>query len=201
MGKVMIVNASPRAPKSNSKQYAKLFSENCRLDTEYCEVKRSNHLAICQKIENYSDIVFVFPLYADSIPVTLLNFLKTLEENVPVTKPTISVVINCGFIEPYQNDIAVKMLQLFASKNGYPFGSTLKIGSGEAILTTPFRILLKGKMHKFAVSVEKQQYKNFQVTMPIPKKMFIKASTAYWENYGKKNGISKEQMAIMEIEA
>lgn len=36
--------------------------------------------------------------------------------------------------------------------------------------------------------------------MPISKKMFIKASTIYWENYGKKNGISKEQMEIMQIE-
>ena len=121
MGKVMIINASPRAPKSNSKQYAQLFSEYCRLDTEYCEVKKSNHLTLCQMIENYSDIVFVFPLYADSIPVTFLNFLKALEENVPLKKPTISVVINCGFIEPYQNDIAVKMLQLFAKKKWLSF--------------------------------------------------------------------------------
>ena len=122
MGKVMIINASPRASKSNSKQYAQLFSEYCRLDTEYCEVKKSNHLTLCQMIGNHSDIIFVFPLYADSIPVTLLNFLKVLEENAPIKKPTISVMINCGFIEPYQNDIAVKMLQLFARKNGYPFG-------------------------------------------------------------------------------
>lgn len=200
MGKVMIINASPRAPKSNSKQYAQLFSEYCRLDTEYCEVKKSNHLTLCRTIGNYADIVFVFPLYADSIPVTLLNFLKTLEENVPLKKPTISVVVNCGFIEPYQNDIAVEMLQLFARKNGYPFGSAFKIGSGEAILTTPFRIFLKAKMKKFAVSIEKQRYQYYQVTMPIPKKMFIKASTIYWENYGKKNGISKEQMERMQIE-
>lgn len=200
MGKVMIINASPRAPKSNSKQYAQLFSEYCRLDTEYCEVKKSNHLTLCRTIGNYADIVFVFPLYADSIPATLLNFLKTLEENVPLKKPTISVVVNCGFIEPYQNDIAVEMLQLFARKNGYPFGSAFKIGSGEAILTTPFRILLKAKMKKFAVSIEKQRYQYYQVTMPIPKKMFIKASTIYWENYGKKNGISKEQMERMQIE-
>ena len=200
MGKVMIINASPRAPKSNSKQYAQLFSQYCHWDTEYFEVKKSNHLTLCRMIGNYSDIVFVFPLYADSIPVTLLNFLKTLEENVPCEKPTISVVINCGFIEPYQNDIAVKMLQLFAGKNGYPFGSVFKIGSGEAILTTPFRIFLKVKMKKFADSIEKQRYNSFQVTMPIPKKMFIKASTVYWENYGKKNGISKEQMQTMQIE-
>ncbi|HIS01769.1 MAG TPA: hypothetical protein IAA74_09255 [Candidatus Excrementavichristensenella intestinipullorum] len=200
MGKVMIINASPRAPKSNSKQYAQLFSQYCRLDTEYYEVKRSNHLTLCRTIENYSHIVFVFPLYVDSIPVPLLNFLKTLEENAPLKKPTISVIVNCGFIEPYQNDVAVEMLRSFTTKNGYPFGSVFKIGSGEAILTTPFRIFLKIKMKKFAISVINQRYNNFQATMPISKKMFIKASTAYWENYGKKNGISKEEMEIMQIE-
>lgn len=200
MGKVMIINASPRAPKSNSRQYAQLFSEYCRLDKDYCEVKRSNHLELCQMMGNYSDIVFVFPLYADSIPVTLLNFLKTLEENPPFRKPVISVVINCGFIEPYQNDVAVKMLQLFAGKNDYPFGSVLKIGSGEAILTTPFRILLKARMKKFAASIGKQRYGTFQITMPISKRMFVKASTSYWVNYGKKNGVSKEEMEIMQIE-
>lgn len=200
MGNVMIINASPRAPKSNSKQYAQLFSKHCGLDAEYCEVKKSNHLTLCKMIENYSDILFVFPLYADGIPVTLLNFLKTLEENVPSKKPTISVVINCGFLEPYQNDIAVKMLQLFAEKNGYPFGSAFKIGSGEAILSTPFRFLLNARMRKFAISIERKRYKTIQVTMPIPKKIFLKASTIYWENYGKKNGISKEEMERMEIE-
>ena len=92
------------------------------------------------------------------------------------------------------------MLRSFTTKNGYPFGSVFKIGSGEAILTTPFRIFPKIKMKKFAISVITQRYNKFQVTMPISKKMFIKASTAYWENYGKKNGISKEEMEIMQIE-
>lgn len=88
----------------------------------------------------YRKYLFVFPLYADSIPVTLLNFLKTMEVNPPQKRPVISVVINCGFMEPQQNDIAIKMLQLYCKKNNYPFGSVLKIGSGEAILNTPFRI-------------------------------------------------------------
>lgn len=200
MGKIMIVNASPRAPKSNSRQYAKLFTKYCYSHTEYFEVNKSNHLMLCNMMENFSDVLLVFPLYADSMPVTLLNFLKTLETNATQKKPTISVIINCGFIEPQQNNIALEMLQLYCKKNGYLFGSTLKIGSGEAILTTPFSILLKAKMKKFAVSVNSHRYKNFQVTMPISKKMFIKASTVYWENYGKKNGISKAEMMTMKIE-
>lgn len=199
MGKVMIINASPRAPKSNSKQYANLFAKYCRLDTEYYEVKKSNHLTLCQMIENYSDIVFVFPLYVDSVPVTLLNFLKAMEDNALLKKPTISVVINCGFIEPYQNDIAVKMLQLFARKNGYPYGSTFKIGSGEAILTTPFRIFLKERMKRFAVSIERQRYNDFQVTMPISKKCLSKHQLPTGKIMGRRMAYQKKKWRLWRL--
>lgn len=200
MEKVMIINGSPRGPKSNSKRYAEIFSKYCRSYTEYYEIRKSNHLLLCREMKHYSDVLFVFPLYADSLPVTLLNFLKTMEENMTHHKPVISVIINCGFIEPQQNDVAVEILKLYCRTNGYPFGSVLEIGSGEAILTTPFRMLVKAKLWKFAASVSNHKYKCFRVTMPISKKMFIRASSVYWENYGKKNGISKEKMATMEIE-
>lgn len=196
----MIINASPRAPRSNSRIYSGLFSSYCQAETEYFELKKSNHPELCEKMNGYSDLLFVFPLYADSLPVTLLNFLKTLEKNLPLQKPTVSVMINCGFIEPYQNDIAVEMLQLYCRANGFPFGSVLKIGSGEAILNTPFRFFLKRKIRKLAGSIVSGKHRIFSATMPISKKMFLRASSVYWENYGKKNGITKEQMETMKIE-
>lgn len=200
MDKVLILNASPRAPRSNSKEYAKLFSKFYHGKTEYLDIKRTNHAALIEKLSDFSDLLFVFPLYADSIPVTLLNFLKDLEQVTPARKPTISVLINCGFIEPQQNDIAVEMMRLFCRKNGYPFGSVLKIGSGEAILSTPFQVFLNAKVKKLARSIFLHRYQVFQVTMPIPKRMFLKASSIYWEEYGKRNGCSKEEMQTMLIE-
>lgn len=200
MDKVLILNASPRAPRSNSKEYAKLFSKFYHGKTEYLDIKRTNHAALIEKLSDFSDLLFVFPLYADSIPVTLLNFLKDLEQVTPARKPTISVLINCGFIEPQQNDIAVEMMRLFCRKNVYPFGSVLKIGSGEAILSTPFQVFLNAKVKKLARSIFLHRYQVFQVTMPIPKRMFLKASSIYWEEYGKRNGCSKEEMQTMLIE-
>ena len=129
-----------------------------------------------------------------------MNFLKTLEKNPPKQKPRISVLINCGFIEPEQNDIAVKMVRFFCRKQGYAFGSLLRIGSGEAILTTPLKVFVTRKIKKLAISVSKGKNKNLKATMPIPKNMFVKASAIYWENYGKSNGITREQMSVMEIE-
>lgn len=200
MENIIILNASPRAPKSNSKTYAQIFQKYSKLPTEYFNINKLNHMEICNKIEQFSQVLFVFPLYADSIPVTLLNFLKTLENNPPKNKPVISVLINCGFIEPEQNDTAVKIIQIFCKQNGYVFGSVLKIGSGEAILETPFRFFVSRKIKKLASSLKNKNYGVFKTTMPISKNTFIKASTNYWINYGKKNGVSKEEMQTMKIE-
>lgn len=85
-------------------------------------------------------------------------------------------------------------MQLFCKQNGYPFGSVLKIGSGEAILSTPFKFLVVWHMKKLATSMINKKYQTYQTTMPLSKKTFIKASTTYWLRYGKKFGTSKEQM-------
>ena len=45
------------------------------------------------------------------------------------------------------------------------------------------------------------QGRRLKVTMPLPKKLFIKASTTYWENYGKRNGVTRAQMETMDIES
>ena len=200
MGKIMIINGSPRARKSNSKKYADLFATSCTVPTEFFAVTPKNHVELCKTMEDFTDVLLAFPLYADGIPVTLMNFLKTLEENPPKQKPRISILINCGFIEPEQNDIAVKMMRFFCKKQGYTFGSLLRIGSGEAILTTPLKVFVTRKIKKLAISVSMGRNENLKATMPLPKKMFVRASTRYWENYGKRQGITREQMSIMEIE-
>lgn len=200
MGKILIINGSPRAPKSNSKQYAALFSKACSWESHYRDLTRANHLELCQAADEVSNVLFVFPLYADGIPVTLLNFLKTWEEYGPRQKPTVSVLINCGFLEAEQNNVAVKMMELYCRENGLPFGSVLKIGGGEAILSTPFRILVQAKIKKLARAIVRQENRTFQVTMPLSKKMFLNASTSYWIRYGERHGITREQMASMQIE-
>lgn len=77
----------------------------------------------------------------------------------------------------------------------------LSIGSGEAILNTPFRGLVGRKLKQLAASMARGQGRRLKVTMPLPKKLFIKASTTYWENYGKRNGITRAQMETMDIES
>lgn len=200
MDKILLINGSPRAPKSNSKAYAALFREAYAGETAYVEIKKNNHLDICRQMEDYPQVVLVFPLYVDSLPVTLLDFLKTWEEHPPCSKPALSVIINCGFLEYQQNHVAVEMVRLFCKQNGLAFGSVLQIGSGEAILGTPFRFMVVGKIGKMAKVMAKGNHGAYHITMPLPKSLFVRASAAYWEKYGEKFGITKAQMQTMRIQ-
>ncbi|MGL5417590.1 MAG: hypothetical protein ACRDAU_18120 [Clostridium sp.] len=200
MGKTIIINGSPRAGKSNSKRYGEIFKSFYKDDTDTYNINKKNHKSICNEIENYKNILFVFPLYVDSLPSTLLSFLKFLEDNPPKNKPNINMIINCGFIEYMQNDVCIQMIKLFCKQNGYTFGSVLSIGGGEAILNTPFKFFVKWKIKKLSKSIYSEKFESLNITMWMSKKMFIKASTKYWINYGKKNGITKSEMETMKIE-
>lgn len=200
MGRFVILNGSPRAPRSNSRRYGELFLSSWKGEAVCFDIVRADPGELCSAVAQASGVLLVFPLYADAIPAVLLNFLKELERNPPRNRPSVSVLVNCGFLESWQNDVAVEMIRLFCKRNGYPFGAVLKIGSGEAILDTPFRFLAAGKIRRFARAVAKGENRTFAVTMPLTKKLFVAASTRYWTDYGKRRGVTREQMDTMDIE-
>ncbi len=200
MGKLLIVNGSPRAPKSNSKRYAALVRQNWPEEAdEYPAISR-RHTDICSRMGDYSDLLLVFPLYADAPPAVLLSFLQALEKQAPPEKPAIHVLINCGFLEPEQNAAAVDILRYYCQKNGFPYGMTLCIGSGEAILDTPFAFLARRKIRRFARGIRAGRKEALSVAMPLSKRLFLRASARYWIGYGARYGITEEQMRTMEIE-
>lgn len=53
-------------------------------------------------------------------------------------------------------------------------------------------------MIRSSISDGKQRV--LKTTMPLPKRIFIKASASYWLEYGKKNGVTEEEMRTMSIE-
>lgn len=202
MEKILILNGSPRAAKSNSKRYAALFSASCSLPCDTVSLTPRNHAELAAQLPRYSDLLLVFPLYADALPVGLLDFLKYLEAHpVPVeARPVVSVLINCGFLEPAQNEIAVRMIRLFCSRNGYRTGSVLMLGSGEAILDTPFAFVARRAIRRLARAVAGGTCRELRATMPLAKRLFLLASTRYWTLYGRRFGISKRQMQTLRIE-
>ena len=92
------------------------------------------------------------------------------------------------------------MLRLYCRRAGFPLGMALSIGSGEAILNTPFAFLVRRGVKKLARGMQKGESAVLRVTMPMTPKAFIRASTSYWIRYGARFGTSREQMETMDIE-
>ena len=199
MGKLMIINGSPRAPKSNSKQYIQAFLSAWSGEYEQYSVLQRQHTACMEQLKECSDLLLVFPLYTDGLPSGLMEFLKAMLEQ-PTAPLTVHVIINCGFREPHQNDVAIDMIRLFCKRGGHKLGSDLRMGCGEAFPTTPFMGMARRKIQKLARSIQKGRSVQLSITMPLTKGLFLRAANRYWLSRGAQFGNSQTQMATMDIE-
>ena len=73
MGRLLIVNGSPRAPCSNSRRYIEYFLQNWKGAADQYAAVSGGPVSF----ELYTDLLLVFPLYVDGVPAVLLPFLKT----------------------------------------------------------------------------------------------------------------------------
>ena len=138
MGKLLIVNGSPRAPRSNSRRYIEQFLPCWGETADQYTALRGEPLSP----EDCTDLLLVFPLYADGIPAVLMRTLKELAVWRGTARPRIHVLVNCGFLEPEQTRPAVEMVRFFCKRYGFPWGMALQIGSGEAVGRLGLRPLL-----------------------------------------------------------
>ena len=98
MGKLLIVNGSPRAPRSNSRRYIEQFLPCWGETADQYTALRGGPLSP----EDCTDLLLVFPLYADGIPAVLMRTLKELAVWRGTARPRIHVLVNCGFLDPEQ---------------------------------------------------------------------------------------------------
>lgn len=134
--KISIINGSPKPGKSTSElliQYFKpLLGENrttvyniCRMDLTEIQFA---------EIQDSGALIFVFPLYVDSIPSHLLRFLIKLEKQVGNNRNAkVYCIINNGFYEGKQNYIASSLMKNWCKAAGLTWGQTVGIGAGEML--------------------------------------------------------------------
>lgn len=65
------------------------------------------------------------------------------------------------------------MINLFCHRNNYEMGSVLMLGSGEAILKTPFKYVAVRAISNLALSVADKHYNELSATMPLSKKCSV----------------------------
>ncbi|MBK5246660.1 MAG: hypothetical protein JJE49_05230 [Peptostreptococcaceae bacterium] len=201
MDQTIIINGSHRAPLSNSRRYTKYLMKFLKTDSTELLLNKNNYDEISKELFSAQTAILVFPLYVDCIPSILLGFLNRLEKlgEKYKSRPTVYIIINCGFIENEQNEVAISIIKFFLKKNGFKYGGVLSIGSGEAILDSPFRGMVRGKIKKMAQAIEHGETICIKTQMPISKWFFVQAGNKYWEIKGSSHGKTKIEMKTMEI--
>ena len=59
--KLLIVNGSPRAPRSNSRRYAELFQARWKGEARYAALTAKNHAELAAAAADCTDLLLVFP--------------------------------------------------------------------------------------------------------------------------------------------
>ena len=141
--------------------------------------------------------VFAFPLYVDGIPGQLLSCLIQLEE-ARIQNPQIRVygVVNCGFYEGIQADLALQLLQNWCEKSGFLWSGSIGVGGGGGLAMMPK--LEPGQGPKAPIDkalaslseviLKKEAQDNKYVSVAFPRFLYKLGAQIGWRQMIKANG-------------
>ena len=95
-------------------------------------LRRERWEGLEERIRAADIVVLAFPLYVDALPGELTQALERLassyRQRPPSPRQRWLAIINCGFVEGRQNDIAVAICGQFAREAGVTWSGGLTIG-------------------------------------------------------------------------
>lgn len=133
MGKTVLINCSPKRKWSVSGFLMKCAGVLIRGEKEYLPLRTpADHSAIFRALETADKVIFVLPLYIDSVPSHTLPFMREMEtfcrENGLRIK--VYVIANNGFIEGRQNAPLMMVMENFCARSGLEWCGGIGIGGG-----------------------------------------------------------------------
>lgn len=146
--RILLLTGSPRGNGSTSNAIAayletKLKEAGCdtRMLLVYPMLLTENgRTDICTYIKESDTIVLTAPLYADGLPSGVIELMEMATDSIDkseLTGKSLTVVINSGFPEAKQSELAIAMAEEFASDAGISWYGGFVLGGGEAIKGTP----------------------------------------------------------------
>ena len=133
MEKTVLINCSPKKRLSVSGFIMKSMGLLIRGKKEYFQLRTpADRKPILNALKTAGKVVFVMPLYVDSVPSHALPFMKEMEgfckENS--LKLKVYVIANNGFIEGKQNEPLMQVVENFCDRAGLSWCGGIGIGGG-----------------------------------------------------------------------
>ena len=144
--------------KSNSeilKNYLLNFIKENKIN-EYFSFSTKLDNNIKTNIYNSDILIFIFPLYVDSIPSNLLSLLVNFEnEKLINSKTKIYCIVNNGFFEGVQNHLAISQIRCWSKKVNAQWGQGIGVGGGELLSHLKKVPLGNGPLKNLGITLEK----------------------------------------------
>lgn len=136
--KILMICGSPRRKNSTSQYLLQALAGKLKEDAEVvlCQMADPN---IAENIEDSQAVIAAFPLYVDGIPAGFLEALKNAEAAIKQKRVSAKayVIVNNGFYDAVQNEIAIHMFWKWCEKCGLEKGCALGVGAGEMVQMAP----------------------------------------------------------------
>ncbi len=187
---VLLLIGSPRIERSNSYAIGKFLADKLEekgLVAEEAFVTRLVNTfegteKLLKSVDNADIIILATPMYVDSFPSPTIKALELINEHRKIVAPTKSqmlvAIINSGFPEKEQMDIAVKILRNFAQASNFKWGGGIRVGWGMALNSEPLNEK-KGMTRKLTAGLSLASV-NLSEGQPISKEDEDLASTLFF---------------------
>ena len=198
--KICMVNGSPKRGGGASAELLKALEIHLGAVHEYARCTSADiepqELAGCMRGSDAA--VVAFPLYADGIPSHLLRLLLSIETSIKECGK-LYVIVNNGFYEARQNQLAIDMMRIFCCKAGLEWGQGVGIGGGAMISDmTNGAGLMKKAFRALGVLAENissgRTQEDIFINPVIPRFLYIFGGNSGWKKLARKNGISIKKM-------
>lgn len=206
--KVILINGSQKVGKSNSgiilDRVNNLIKEKHEVEI-YNSGTSNFSKEIFQKIISGDIIILAFPLFAYSIPSHTLKMLIELENIIKreqINNLILYTIINCGFYEGKQNNVAFNIIKNWCEHSGVKFGEGIGQGGGEALggmkdiifEKSPFRNLEQA-LHLMIEKMELKEPFEIKYLNPLfPQLLFKLGGTLNWIKMARKNGLKRKDI-------
>lgn len=180
MGKLIVINGSPRGGRSNTRLYSEAMTSVWPDEHVAYNVVRRQPAECLEQLDGCTDILLAFPLYTDGLPSGLVELLGQLLEAGIDAESRVHVLVNCGFREPSQCAVALEIVRLFCKRAGCRFGASLCIGCGEAFPGTPLMRIAERKLRRFAREIVRGNSPQWTLKMPLTRGLFIRVADDFW---------------------
>jgi len=198
--RIALINGSPKVNNSASGTLLEDIKGYLGEITELIEFGFHSSIVSTETIDELAKAdacVFAYPLYVDGIPGHLLSCLIQLEE-ARIQNPQLRIygVVNCGFYEGIQAELALQLLQNWCEKAGFLWSGGIGVGGGGGLAMMPK--LQPGQGPKAPIDkalaglskviLKKEAQDNKYVSVAFPRFLYKLGAQMGWRQMIKANG-------------